>query len=229
MILDSIRLTLSQIGDPRFRKVLALGIGLTVLLLMAAYVLVVLVVQWLTPDSFTLPWIGEIAFVDDLLSGASVLLMLILSVFLMVPVASAVTGLFLDEVAEAVEETHYPHLPAVPRLGLGETVSESLRFLGTLLIANLLALVAYFVFAPFAPVIFYAVNGFLLGREYFFLVGLRRLGRAGAKLAYRRNLGTIWLTGAIMAVPLTVPVVNLTVPILGVATFTHLFHKLTRA
>ncbi len=29
-----------------------------------------------------------------------------------------------------------------------------------------------------------------------------------------------------MAVPLTIPLVNLTVPILGAATFTHLFHRL---
>jgi uncharacterized protein involved in cysteine biosynthesis len=29
-----------------------------------------------------------------------------------------------------------------------------------------------------------------------------------------------------MAVPLTIPLVNLVVPILGVATFTHLYHRL---
>ena len=29
-----------------------------------------------------------------------------------------------------------------------------------------------------------------------------------------------------MAIPLTIPVVNLVVPILGAATFTHLFHRL---
>ena len=31
-----------------------------------------------------------------------------------------------------------------------------------------------------------------------------------------------------MAVPLSVPVVNLLVPVLGAATFTHLFHRLNR-
>ena len=30
-----------------------------------------------------------------------------------------------------------------------------------------------------------------------------------------------------MAVPLTVPLVNLLVPILGAATFTHIYHALT--
>ena len=32
-----------------------------------------------------------------------------------------------------------------------------------------------------------------------------------------------------MAVPLTVPLINLVVPILGVAVFTHQFHRLARA
>ena len=29
-----------------------------------------------------------------------------------------------------------------------------------------------------------------------------------------------------MALPLTIPVVNLLIPVLGAATFTHLFHRL---
>lgn len=229
MILDSIRLTLNQIGDGRFRRVLFMGVGLALLLLFVAYAIVVFGVQWVTPDSFALPFIGEVTFVDELLSGASLLVMMFLSIFLMVPVASAFTGLFLDDIADAVEEKHYSHLPAARRLGFAENMRETLRFLGVLIGANLLALIAYLIFAPFAPIIFYALNGYLLGREYFFLIAARRLGRDGAKGAFKSNLMTIWAAGALMAVPLTVPLVNLTVPILGVATFTHLYHKLSRA
>jgi hypothetical protein len=32
-----------------------------------------------------------------------------------------------------------------------------------------------------------------------------------------------------MAAPLSIPVVNLLVPVLGVATFTHIFHRLAAA
>ena len=38
---------------------------------------------------------------------------------------------------------------------------------------------------------------------------------------------TIWVAGILMALPLTIPVMNLIVPILGVATYTHIFHRLT--
>ena len=49
---------LGQMGDRRFRWVLVQGVGLTVLLLLGLYALVFFGVQWLLPDSISLPWIG---------------------------------------------------------------------------------------------------------------------------------------------------------------------------
>ena len=224
MILTSLADAVSQLSDPRFRSVLLKGVGLTVGLLFAAYAMIFFGIQWLLPDSITVPYIGEITFVETLLSWASVIVMLLLSVFLMVPVASAFTGLFLDDVADAVEDRHYPHLGEAPRVALAESLREALGFLGILIAANIAALVLYI--TPFAPFIFYGLNGFLLGREYFRMIAVRRLGRAGAKQAFRANFVTIWTAGALMAVPLTVPLLNLLVPVVGAAAFTHLYHRL---
>ena len=226
VIFGAITDALSQIGDPRFRSVLARGIALTIALLIGAYLLVFWGVQWLLPDSFSVPLIGEITFVDELASWGSLILMIGLSVFLMIPVALAFTGLFLDDVADAVEARHYPNLPEAPRVPLPETLRETLGFLVVLTAANAVALFAYLIFAPFAPAIFYGLNGYLLGREYFRMIAIRRLGRTGAKASFRANFSAIWLTGALMAVPLTIPIVNLLVPVIGVAAFTHLFHRL---
>ena len=226
MILASFGDALGQLTDPRFRSVLLRGIGLTIVLLLGVYAFVFFGVSWLLPDTLSLPLIGEVTFVDTLLSWGSLVLMVVLSVFLMVPVASAFTGLFLDDVADAVEAKHYPSLATAPRVPLGAAMRETLGFLGILVGANLLALIAYLVLAPIAPLCFYALNGSLLSREYFRMIAIRRLGRDGAKTAYRRRLGTIWVAGALMAVPLTIPIVNILVPILGAATFTHLFHRL---
>ena len=60
-------------------------------------------------------------------------LMLVLSVFLMVPVASAITSMFLDEVAAAVEARHYPHLPPVPGVPFYDSVKDTLNFLGVII------------------------------------------------------------------------------------------------
>lgn len=224
MILSAFFAALSQISDRRFLWVFLQGVGLTVLLLFGLYAFAFWGMAWLLPDTLALPWVGEIGLSDTLISWGSLGIMLVLSVFLMVPVASAFTGLFLDEVADAVEARHYAHLPQGQPLGLAANIRESLSFLGVIIVANALALVFYF--TPFAPFLFYGLNGFLLGREYFRMVAMRRLGRVETKRAFRRNLLTIWGAGTLMAIPLSVPIMNLVIPILGVATFTHIYHRL---
>jgi uncharacterized protein involved in cysteine biosynthesis len=220
---------LGQLGDARFAKVLFIGVGLTFGLLFLVTALLVTVVGWFAPEVVTIPVVGwEITWLDSALSWAIVPLMLLLSVFLMVPVASAFTSIFLDEVADAVEERHYPQLPQAPRASLSDSILDGAKFLGVIVVANIGALVLYLLFPPAAPVIFLLLNGYLLGREYFTLVAMRRLGRAGAKAARARHGAKIWAAGTLMAVPLTIPVVNLLVPILGAATFTHLFHRVEK-
>ena len=217
---------LGQIGDPRFRGVLLTGVGLSVALLSAFSVGLVWLARWLVGPTVSVPWLGEVTWLDDAAGWAVVPFTLLASVVLMVPVASAFTGLFLDRIAQAVEDRHYPGLPAPRGQGWGETLAETAGFLGLVVAANLLALVAYLVLAPFALFIFWGVNGLLLGREYAQMVAARRLPMAEARAFRRRHRGTIWATGVLMAVPLSVPVLNLLVPVIGAAAFTHLFHRL---
>ncbi|MEQ5869457.1 EI24 domain-containing protein [Sagittula sp. NFXS13] len=227
MIPSAFLKAIGQLDDPKFRKVLAKGIGFTLLVLFAFAAFLVWGAGWLVGDSLTLPWIGEITWVDNVLSWAMVPVTAVLSVFLMVPVASAVTGLFLEDVAQAVEDRHYPHLGRAEQVPISESIMDGLGFLGVLALANIVALVLYLLFAPLAPFIFWGLNGFLLGREYFILAAMRRVGRVQAKKLWKRHIATIWIGGVLMALPLTVPVVNLLVPVLGAATFTHVFHRLT--
>lgn len=225
LLVDLMR-AVAQFTDRRFVGVLLKGIAITLAVLAAVFWAVMLALGWLLPETLTLPWVGEVGFVDNLVSWAAVGLMLVLSVVLMVPVAAVVVGLFLDEIAAAVEARHYPALPPVEPLSLSVQVWDSLKFLGVVVGANLVALVIYLFVPPLAPFIFWLVNGYLLGREYFHMVAMRRLGPKGAEALRRRHALRVWLAGVCMAVPLSVPVVNLAVPILGVAVFTHQFHRL---
>ena len=226
MIFGDFLKAIGQLSDPRFRRVLFLGVGLTLVLLFAAYAGILSLVAIFAPDTVNLPVIGEVTWVKDLISGASVLLMMALSVFLMVPVASAFTSMFLEDVAQAVEDRHYPHLPVPEPVPFSQALKDTISFLGVIIVANILALVLYVIFAPLALFIFWGLNGFLLGREYFQLVAARRLGRDEARLMAKKYLPQIWFAGALMAMPLSIPLVNLLIPILGAATFTHLFHRL---
>ncbi len=227
MILRSFFLALGQIDDRAFFRVLLLGLSLTVVLLIGACAGFLGLIQWLTQDGFGIAWLDNAEWIGDALNWGAVLLFVVLSVFLMVPVASVIASMFLDEVAQAVEAKHYPHLPPARKVPLSEAVRDTLNFLGVLLVANVLALIVY-AMLPFAAIfIFWAMNGFLLGREYITLAAMRRMGRDGAKAFRRQHSGRVWLAGVLMAVPLTFPLINLVIPILGAATFTHLFHRLS--
>lgn len=229
MIWTDFMKAVAQLSDPRFRRVLWLGMGLTLALLFAAYAGLLWIINVLVPDAVTIPGVGEVTFVNDLLSFGSLIFMFILSIVLMVPVASAFTSMFLDDVADAVEARHYPHLPRAARTSFGDSVKDTLNFLGVLIIANILAFFVWALLPITGPLIFWVLNGYLLGREYFQLVAMRRLGREGARAARKRHSARIWFAGILMAMPLSIPLVSLLIPILGAATFTHMFHRLERS
>ncbi len=226
MILRAFLAALGQLGDPRFRRVVWLGIGLALALLIAVYALFLGFVETFAPATLDIPFVGPVGGLDTLLSIGSALLMIGLSVVLMVPVASAFSGIFLEDVVQAVEDRHYPGLPPVARAPFLDTLVETANFLGLLLAVNVVALAVYPFAGVAAPLVFWAVNGFLLGREYFTLVASRRVGRVAARALRRANWGKVWLAGALMAAPLSIPLVNLVIPVLGVATFAHLYQRL---
>ncbi len=229
MILAAFAKALAQMGDPRFRQILRRGVGLALLLLALVSAGLLGLVNWLAPDVVSLPWVGEVTWLDNALGWAAVPVVLLMSVVLMAPIASAMTALFLDEVADAVEAKHYPGQPPVRPMPWAEALRESAGMLGLVILANALAFALSLVLAPLAPFIFIAVNGLLLGREYFLVAALRREGREGARALWRKHRGMLWLAGCLMALPLSVPILNLLVPTLGAATFTHLYHGLRKA
>lgn len=228
MILGDFLKALGQIGDSRILRVMALGVILALGLLYAIYAALLWGVDLFLPGSITIPFVGPVDGLSTLFGWGSLLLVLVLSVFTMVPVAAAFTAFFLEEVADAVEDRHYPDLPPAQGIGFWASLGDTMGLLGVLLVVSVISLVLWPFAGPLMPVLGWGINGYLLGREYFTLVAARRLGRDGARALRQRHKGQIWLAGALMAAPLSFPLVNLLVPVLGVATLTHLFHRLNR-
>lgn len=214
-----------QLGDRRFRRVFLMSLGLTVALLAGFYFLAQFLLGYLPDLSFSI-FGYEIGFFQGALSWATQGVVIWLLAVLMFPVAAMFIGLFLEEVADAVEARHYPHLGPAERIGWWAIFTDGLEFTLTLIGANLIGLILYLIAGPLGPVIFLAVNGYLLGRQYFELVGFRRIGLDASKRLRRRFGFRVWLAGMLMAAPLSIPVLNIVVPVLGVACFTHQFHRL---
>ena len=94
---------------------------------------------------------------------------------------------------------------------------------------NLLALPIYLLLLflpPFNLLVFYMVNGYLLGREYFELVAVRRLEAAEAGRLRRQARGRVLLSGVVIAILLTIPLVNIVMPVVAAAFMVHVFHGL---
>jgi CysZ protein len=211
-----------NLKDPRILKLVAVCAALTVLIYAGLFAGLVWVLRH--TDVATLPWLETLL---DLGAGAAAA---ILAWVLFPGIVSGLIAAFLDTAAEAVESGTYPGRIGQRRPPFSETAIMAARLVAYTIGLNLLFLPVYLllIFAPPLNLIaFYAVNGRLLGREYFETVALRHFdGRTVADFR-ARNGGTIWVAGAITAALLTVPVLNFVAPIVGMAAMVHLFHKLT--
>ncbi len=225
MIFSCFAAALGQLPDPRFLRVVVQGVALAVALLVAIFLGLLGLVEWVVPGQISLPFIGPINGLGIAAGVGLAVAVLLASVFLMVPVATAFSAMFLDQVADAVEALHYPGQTAHPT-GVLAGLVDGAALSALLVMVNLVAFAFSFVLGPFGPVLFWAVNGWFLGREYFKLAALRHLDKDAARSLMRQNSGTVWLAGTLMAAPLSLPFVSLLVPVLGAATFTHLFQRL---
>jgi hypothetical protein len=129
-ITRAIALSISQFSDRRFQRAVLKSIVLATFALWALAAGGGSVLGWLFSGDLTLPWIGTITFNGSLIGWGAFWIILGLSMFLMVPVASAMSAFFVDDVARAVEDRHYPITQAQYRSKLSEEVRESLGFLG---------------------------------------------------------------------------------------------------
>ena len=204
----------SQLNDRATRRILWLSIGAAA----AAFVGLWMAVGFLLTQTrlFSIGWL-DVAV--DVLGGLATL---VLTWFLFPAVVGAIVGIFLEDIADAVEARHYPGLPKGEGLSFWGTLATTLSYLAAALVLNLAAL-AFLVAPPVFPFVFYAVNGYLLGREFFELVALRRGGREQARALRKAHRWQVFAAGVTMTVLLTIPLVNLLAPVVATAAMVHLF------
>jgi len=211
------------VGDalaPAERRFLLLTIAGTVLLLLALWLGASLLLAALPLTGFH--WLN---IAIDVLGSAAALFV----AWLVLPAMTIlILGFFLDRIIASIEARHYPDLPEPRRIGIGASLASALRLALLGLALNLLALPLY-LFLPVANVVVYlAINGYLVAREYFEAVASRRLERAPLKAMWHRHRLRLTIAGALVAFLLSIPVVNLAAPIIGVAFMLHLFEPLRR-
>ena len=210
---------------PRIFAVVATGVALTLGLFIVLQALAFWALRAWGPEAIALPWLGSIP-IGEALSWGSLALFPLMSLFLAAPVAASFAGLFSEQVSERVEAAHLYRRGS--GLGFLEGLSDSLVVLGAVVLVSIAVLVVTPFVGPLAPVLFYGANGWLLGREFFHMAARRHLGAQDADTLRRRCGFESTALGVGIALLLTVPVLNIVVPVLAAAAYTHLFHMLAR-
>jgi uncharacterized protein involved in cysteine biosynthesis len=213
----------AQLNDPRLQRIVALSVGLALAVLLVLGVGAWFLIARL--DLFSWGWLDTVFEVG---SGVGIAILL----WLLFPAAvSATIGLFLEAVAGAVEARHYPGLPLPRAQSVQEAILSGLKFALVAILLNLLALPVYLLGIFLPPLnffVFYALNGYLLGREYYETVALRRLDARQAGELRRRNRWRVFLAGVVITLMLTVPVLNLIAPVIATAFMVHIFEVIRR-
>ncbi|MCX7361520.1 MAG: EI24 domain-containing protein [Alphaproteobacteria bacterium] len=220
-MIRAFELAIRQLGDPKLRSVIWQSLLLS-LVLQAALV----VLAWYSLQSFaSFKW-GWLNDIVHWLGGGA---LSVLSLLLFPACFGIVISIFLERIADIVETRHYPELGPARGIPIWTGIWSGILFLLTVLAVNLLMLPFYILalfVAGLGVLLFYAVNGWLAGREYHEQVALRRMDRPEVKAWRKANSGTIWLTGAITVFIGTIPIVNLIAPVVGVAAMVHVARTL---
>lgn len=203
---------------PKFRSVLLKSLGLTILVFVGIWLAAeALISALLLPFLAGWPIVSTIIF---WLMGAGIL---VGAGFLLAPTTALTAGLFLDDVAEYVEQKDYPNDELGRPVPMGAALFLALRFGIIVILANLVALML--VLLPFINVtVFFLVNGYLLGREYFTFAAMRFGNEKRADQIRRQNGSAIFMAGLVIAGVMAVPILNLITPVFAAAMMVHL-HK----
>jgi CysZ protein len=211
---------LAQMFDKRFRSVLWLGVAGTVGLFVALWLGLWWVIHYL--PTFGASWLHDVM---RILSAGIVVIAFVL---MGAPVAQMFASIFIERVALAVEQHHYPQAMQGSGAKFGELLIAGLSFTSISLALNLLALPVQFASLGIGTVVLLFVNGYLTARTFFELAALRHVSARDAKSLRRKHRVRLFFGGALISLLAMIPIVNFFVPLFGAAMMTHEFNKLSR-
>jgi len=210
--------SVAQLGDPRVRQSIWISLGLT----LTCYIALVAGL-WFGLGSIEVVQPAWLDTVIDVAGGGAVI---VVALIFFPAVITVFVGLFLEQIADAVERRHYPALPPAREVSLVEGLGGALSFAAVSIGLNMLALPLYIFLPALNLVIYLVLNGYLLGREYHELVAARRLDRRQLTAERRGHRLRLVVAGAIMAGLMLIPFVNLLAPVLATAFMVHVVQAL---
>lgn len=152
----------------------------------------------------------------------------VLAYFLFPVLMPLAVSFFGEHIAAKIEQADYPDAPPAPPQPFWRDVRCEAWFAAKALLLNMLCLPLYLI--PLVNVfVYFCLNGYLLGREYFLLAAGRHMGRPAAAGLAKQEGARLFQAGVALAFLAAVPVVNLLLPFWGVALMVHFYQQLRLA
>jgi uncharacterized protein involved in cysteine biosynthesis len=145
----------------------------------------------------------------------------LLAFFLYIPVAAGIAALFSDRIAAAVERRWYPGLPRAQGAAVAVQAWDGIALGLRVLLAQVAALAGALLLPGIGLPLGWAISAWALGRGLYVMVAMRRTGRDAALADYARCRTLVLIQGAALTALSLLPILNLLVPVLGIAAMVH--------
>lgn len=224
---------LAELLSPRLRAVLLKSVGFALALIVLVGIALHRVLATLAENGAT--WAEQtsgfaphavwtmLAWVLSIMAGLGIITG---ALFLMPAVAAFVGSFFVDEVAEVVEREHYPAEPVGRALPLFRALLEGVKF-ALLALGVYLFTLPFLFLAGFGVIVLFLANSYLLGREYFELAAMRFHPPYEAKSLRKMNATYVFLAGMVIALFVSIPILNFATPVFAMAFMVHIHKRVT--
>ncbi len=210
-------LAFAQLDDPACRApILWSMLGAVAALLGLAW-LAAAGLGWALAD-----WPAWLAMVAQLAGGAATLL---LAWWLYLPLAIMIASGFAGTVVMAVERRHYPDAAPARGASLVGQAWWGVRFALRMLALQVVLLPLTLLIPIMGAVLAFVISAHALGLGFFEATAQTRLSIPDARAARIARRWKVWLLGCALAGLAAVPILNLLLPVIGVAASVHLLHR----
>jgi len=220
MLLASIK-TLSQLGDPGLRKIAVLTVFLGIMSIACCGGL-----SWWLLTNIGILGFG---FLDSLVPWIGASLILVVGLIFFPSTIMLISSFFTDKIVTCVEIKYYPERVGTIHVPIAGSIKSSLVLIVIAGVLNI-CLIPFYALGLVLPglsfVIFYAANGYLIGRELFEAAATRHYSQSKTKKLRRKYFFRITFGGAMITFLGTIPIINLIAPVFGVCFMVHCFHGL---
>ena len=215
MIIKAYILSLIQIFDPKIIKIVFWSIFLSILCCSLISFLIFYLIDNIL-NNIDFPF--SIFF-----SSISSFIFLIICLWVIFPpLMIIINSLFSNKVTQIVESNNYKNVIYNNSNTLIKELNFQLSFIILFIMINL-ALLPFLIFSPIYFILYWIINGYLIGKEFSGSVLIKYINHDDIKKFNNKNRLNIYLFGIILAIIFSIPVLNLLGPIIGTTSMVHMY------